>query len=252
MTNISYKLGKLSKDLEGERIEVAEGVSLPLTHSIQQVTNGDLTFYLGIEQGSQEWLDLRSKYITCSNAATLITRGKNFCLEANKKSMERTTPNGNSYADRGHVIENDTREELNAFLKPMGMRLETCAFITNKKYPGAGYSPDGLIVPLKSVCWWEEDFIPVEFKAYNDVVIRQVDGEKKEVRTNKHLKATKDFENVPMLARAQCQMEMLLTGTDMVCLVLSNPDAVEGEDKVKVWWVHKEELIQERLIKKLL
>lgn len=219
--------------------------------NIKTINVGDLTFHFGIEQGSQEWLDLRSNYVTCSNAATLLTRGKNFCLEANRLAMKRTTPNGNSYADRGHVIEAETRDDLNAFLEPIGMRLETCAFITNSQYPAAGYSPDGLIVPKDSANWWEEEFIPVEFKAYNDVVIRQINGVKTEVHTNKHLKATEDFENVPLLARAQCQMEMLLTGADTLCLVLSNPDVVGDEEKVKVWWVKKDEKIQQRLIQKL-
>lgn len=218
---------------------------------LENIKVGDLTFYLGIEQGTQEWLKLRANRVTCSNAITLLTRGKNFCLEANKLAMERITPNGNTYAERGHVIENETRDELNAFLKTHGLRLETCTFITNDKYPDAGYSPDGLIVPLNSERWWEGDFIPVEFKAYNDVVTRQVNGEKVKVKTNKHLKATQNFDDVPLLARAQCQMEMLLTGANKLCLVLSNPDAEAGEERVKVWWVEKDDTIQSRLIQKL-
>lgn len=226
---------------------------LPDANRLQltEVKHGDLTFHLGFEQGSQEWLEMRSKYITCSNAETLLTRGKNFCIEANRLAAKRITPNGNGYAERGHAIEAEMRDELNAFLEPMGMRLETCAFITNAKYPDAGYSPDGLIVPLDKPCWWEEDFIPVEFKAYNDVVVRQVGGVKQEVVTNKHLKATKDFDEVPLLARAQCQMEMLMTDTDTLCLVLANPDAVDGEDRLKVWWVKRDGLICQRLIQKL-
>lgn len=218
---------------------------------ISNVKVGNLTFYFGIEQGTQEWLELRANRVTCSNAATLLTRGKNFCLEANELAMKRMTPNGNTYAERGHVIEAETRDELNVFLRPLGLHLVTCTFITNDKYPNAGYSPDGLIVPLGKPCWWEEPFIPVELKAYNDVVIRQVNGVKTEVQTNKHLKATEDFENVPLVARAQCQMEMLVANADQVCLILSNPDAVEEEDRVKIWWVHKEQEIQDRLIQKL-
>lgn len=213
--------------------------------------HGKLSFHFGVEQGTQEWLELRSGLVTCSNASTLLTRGKNFCLEANAKAMERITPNGNSYAERGHVIENEVRELFNQHLADMGLVIHTCAFITNSDYPEAGYSPDGLIAPLGVDNWWEAPLIPLEVKAYNDVVTRQIGGVKAEVRTEKHLKATLDLENVPVLARAQCQMEMLITGSDQVCLLLANPDAVAGEDKVKLWWIKKDQKIQDRLIKKL-
>lgn len=221
---------------------------------ISKVKAGKLTFYFGIEQGTQEWLELRKGRVTCSNALTLLQRGKNFCLEANDLAARRTSPNGNTYAERGHVIEYETREELNAFLQPLGLKLVTCTFITNDDYPNAGYSPDGLIVPLNVVDWWNYDgaFIPAEFKAYNDVTIRQdSEGNKIKVRTDKHLKATKDKGEIPTVAQAQCQMEMLIMEANQVCLVLSNPDAVKGEDRVKMWWIDRDEKICSRLIQKL-
>lgn len=221
--------------------------------SIQKITSGKLTFWFGVEQGTQEWLELRKGRITCSNAATLMARGKNFCLQANEDAADRITPNGNNYAERGHVIENETRDNLNAFLQPFGLKLVTCAFITNSDYPDAGYSPDGLIVPLDVDDWTkEENFIPAEFKAYNDVVVRQKEGgEKVLVHKNKHHKAVNDFDEVPVEARAQCQMEMLITEADKLCLVLANPDAENEDEKVKVWWVDKDEKFQNRLIQKL-
>lgn len=217
------------------------------------IKSGKLTFYFGIEQGTQEWLELRRGRVTCSNALTLLQRGKNYCLEANDLAAARLTPNGNTYAERGHVIEAETREELNAFLQQHGLKLETCTFITNDDYPMAGYSPDGLIVPIGNEKWWESrEFIPAEFKAYNDVTVRQGEGgEKVLVHTDKHLKATKNLDDVPTVAQAQCQMEMLIMEADKLCLVLANPDATNGEDRVKVWWVNRNEKICNRLIQKL-
>lgn len=214
---------------------------------------GKLTFYFGVEQGTQEWLELRKGRVTCSNALTLLTRGKNFCLEANELAASRMTPNGNNYAERGHIIEYETREELNAFLQEKGLKLVTCTFITNDDYPNAGYSPDGLIVPLGVVDWWNcGKFIPTEFKAYNDVTVRQnAQGELIEVKTNKHLLATQDVSNIPTVAQAQCQMEMLITEADSLCLILANPDASKNEDRVKTWWINRDEKICNRLIKKL-
>lgn len=214
---------------------------------------GKLCFYFGVEQGTQEWLNLRKGRVTCSNALTLLQRGKNFCLEANELAAKRITPNGNAYAERGHVIEHETREELNAFLQPYGLKLVTCTFITNDDYPDAGYSPDGLIVPLHVADWWNYgEFIPAEFKAYNDVTKRQdSSGNLVEFRTDKHLKAIKDVDNVPTVAQAQCQMEMLMLDAKKLCLVLANPDAEHDEDRVKVWWLDRDEKICNRLIKKL-
>ena len=40
---------------------------------VEKIKSGKLTFYFGIEQGSQEWLDLRADKVTCSNALTLPT-----------------------------------------------------------------------------------------------------------------------------------------------------------------------------------
>lgn len=216
------------------------------------IKSGKLTFYFGVEQGTQEWLDMRKGRVTCSNALTLLTRGKNFCLEANNLAANRITPNGNGYAERGHVIESETREELNSFLQKFSLKLETCTFITNDDYPDAGYSPDGLIVPLFAEKWWESGhFIPAEFKAYNDFTIRQKDGHQIVVQSDKHHHAVQNFDQVPLVAKAQCQMEMLMVGAEKLCLVLANPDAQDEYERVKIWWVDQDEKIRNRLIEKL-
>lgn len=211
---------------------------------------GDITFYFGIEQGTQEWLDLRKGRVTCSNAETLLTSGVNKCLQKNEDSANRLTPNGNSYAERGHVVEDEVREALNEQLRPSGFEVKTATFITNDKYPNAGYSPDGLIVKLGDDNWVKNGingYSPVEIKAYNDVVVRNG----KEVKVNKHKKACENFEDVPFGARMQMQMEMMMCEADELVLVLANPDAEEGVPKVHIWRVERDEKIIEKIKEKL-
>lgn len=221
--------------------------------AIQKVKAGKLTFYFGIEQGTQEWLDLRVGRVTCSNALTLLTRGKEFCKEANLLSAERTTPNGNGYAERGHVIEDEARNALNAQLEKSGYKLVTCAFITHDDYPDAGYSPDGLIVPIDLEDWWNYgEFTPAEFKAYNDVTERQGEGGQKVlVRSDKHKKAAANLEDVPLVARCQCQMEMLMCDAKECFLILANPDATGDEPKIAHHIVKRDEKVCQRLADKL-
>lgn len=212
-----------------------------------------LTFYFGVEQGTQEWLDLRANRVTCSNAYKLLTRGKNFCIEDNRLAAKRLTPNGNQYAERGHVVEEEARNEFNKLLEPQGYRIETCTFITNDDYPEAGYSPDGLIVPLDVEDWLEAgEFIPLECKAYNDVVERWDKEAKRyvQVRVDKHLKAVEDYNNVPISARMQIQMEMLMVGAKTLVLLLANPDADDAH-KVHFHYVQADEKIQEKLSQRL-
>lgn len=224
-----------------------------MTEELKTIKHGKLTFYFGIEQGTQEWLDLRKNKVTCSNALTLLTRGKNFCIEANRLSAERTTPNGNTYAERGHIIEDETREMLNEQLKASGFKLVTCTFITHDDYPDAGYSPDGLIVPLDLENWWEYDeFVPAEFKAYNDVTERQTAGGKVEkFRSDKHRKAAADVNEVPLVARCQCQMEMLMTNATQLFLILANPDATGDEPKIAHHIIKRDDNVCNRLADKL-
>lgn len=49
---------------------------------------GDLTLYFGIEQGTQEWLELRKGRVTCSNAQLLLTNGVKRCLAENERAAE--------------------------------------------------------------------------------------------------------------------------------------------------------------------
>lgn len=202
---------------------------------------GKLSLYFGIEQGTQEWLDLREGKITCSNAKTLLYRGKKACLDANRRAAGRLRPNGNSYAERGHVVEAEAKEEFNNIIAERGLRILDCTFVTNSDFPEAGYSPDGLIVDMNDDAPCE--FIPLEVKAYNDWVERN--GER--VYVGKHTKAVEDFKNVPMDAYYQMQMEMLMVNAPMVFLLLANPDCDDETKKVKLWEVKRDEMVINRL-----
>lgn len=243
---------------------------------------GDLTLYFGIEQGTQEWLELRKGRVTCSNAQLLMSTGVKRCIAENERAADYIRPNGNSYAERGHVIEFESREELNEKLSLLDppLEIQTCTFITNSKYPIAGYSPDGLIVHKDDENWVKGGgFIPVEFKAYNDVVERTYDVDtpsnpyhiKKnegeyivdeyvndegakvgKVYVGKHEKACKSLDNVPLVARCQMQMEMLMCDAKELFLVLANPDAKEGVPKVHIHHVEKDPDMCARIVAQLL
>lgn len=201
---------------------------------------GKLTFYYDIVQGTQEWLNARQGRITCSNALMLMNKGKNACMEANRLAAERLTPNGNFYAERGHVIEHEMKQAYNEQLKGRNLTLAECGFITNTDFPEAGYSPDGLICPLCSDGEPDLDSIEglAEFKAYNDIVER--DG--KQILTCKHRQACFDILKVPPQAIAQCNMAMLLTETDAVYLFLCNPDAEDTDEMIQKLLERKAEL----------
>lgn len=248
---------------------------------------GKLTFYDDVYQGTQEWLNLRNGKVTCSNALTLLTKGKNQCIEANLIALNNLKVNGNWYAERGHVIEFEFRETYNKSLAGVGFKLVECGFITNDDYPDAGYSPDGLITPLNNPTM----IIGLaEFKAYNDIVVRK-DGrgivptgapDEELVLTAKHRNACLEYESIPPQCIAQCNMAMLITETEVTKLFLCNPDAYKTDLMIKelldrgdadsmkmleeaipsgdyttptpmthVWTIKRDEEICNRLIKKL-
>lgn len=204
-----------------------------------------------VQQGTQEWLDLRSNKITCSNALLLLEKGPRACLATNVDAAERITPNGNFYAERGHALEADIREAFEQELSPNGLELIETGMITNDKYPLAGYSPDGLVVLKNSPA--DKFQAIVEIKAYNDYVKhKNSDGSLSAVYVGKHARACESYDNVPLEARVQIQMELLISEAPVCYLVLTNPDADANTPKVKIYTVEPDVKIQSRLIEKLL
>ena len=115
----------------------------------------------------------------------------------------------------------------------------------------------------------------MEIKSYNDVVERKGDpasviktlrkGDKilgiaynefgdlvTRVYVGKHANACKDYDNVPLVARAQIQMELLISEAPMCYLILYNPDATGTTPTAKTYTVLPDEKLQENLREKLL
>lgn len=215
---------------------VTKNVAKNPATAIQKIKQGKLTFYFGIEQGTQEWLDLRSQLVTCSNSLALCDKGQVHAREINRQHAMRRTPNGNEYAERGHVLEDEVRELLEREFNNDEYELMSCSFITNDDYPGAGYSPDVILVhkPTKRF------LAPFEIKCFNDVT--RVWNKKKrryDLRIkNKHKECCEDVNNIPLENRMQFEMEMVMTETDMVMVVLYNPNA-DVEHGVPVLKIHR-------------
>lgn len=207
-----------------------------MSYSVRKV--GKLTFYDNVTQGTQEWLDLRAGRVTCSNALTLMNKGKEQCKEANRIALNNLKVNGNWYAERGHVIEFEFKEAYNKVLATKGLQMIDCGFITNDDYPDAGYSPDGLITPINDPT---QILGLAEFKAYNDIVVRKEgkgcvptgSDDEELALTAKHRNACLDELYIPPNCIAQCNMAMVLMEMDSVTLFLCNPDAAKTDEMIK-------------------
>lgn len=105
-----------------------------------------------IEQGSQEWLDLRLGIVTCSELDCLLVNGKGeagFGAGAftymNTLIGERITGEaadpfiGNRHTERGHELEGVAR---GLYQERCGVQTQQVAIILNH---GIGYSPDSLV-----------------------------------------------------------------------------------------------------------
>lgn len=205
------------------------------TDTVIKVKQGKLTFYYGVEQGTQAWLDLRSQLVTCSNSLALCYKGGEHAREINRQHAKRTTPNESKYTLRGHILEDEIREKLEEVFNNDTQELVSCSFITNEDYIGAGYSPDGIIRDKKT----GEFIAPIEIKCFNDVTEnwnRKTHMYEKKV-TNKHKSCCESVENIPLENRMQFEMEMLITETEQLVVVLYNPEA-DIEHGVPILKIH--------------
>ncbi|WP_330113961.1 lambda exonuclease family protein [Pseudomonas sp. JS3066] len=105
-----------------------------------------------IEQGSQEWLNLRLGIITCSELECLLVNGKGTAgfgagaltymdtLIGERITGEAADPfQGNRHTERGHELEGKARD---LYVARTGAELDQVAIILNH---GIGYSPDALV-----------------------------------------------------------------------------------------------------------
>ncbi len=104
-----------------------------------------MEIFKDIDQGSQEWLNMRLGLITCSEIKTIRADGAGAQTYINGLAYERITGessavfSGNLWTERGHELEPMARE---AYERKTGFEVEQVSFIKNL---GFGYSPDGVV-----------------------------------------------------------------------------------------------------------
>lgn len=168
-----------------------------------------------VEQGSDEWFALRKGRITASNAAALLLKGVNAALL--KNNLDGINGGGSFWSNRGHTLEPEAIEIYEAV---KGISVERAGFITNDRYPNAGYSPDG----------WEP---MVEVKCFAPA---------------KHLECLTE---VPMEVYAQCQFGLMVAEKDVIDLLLYNPDIEDDKLCFKIVPIYRDEKLIERFERKL-
>ena len=101
--------------------------------------NNHIHYRDDIEQGSEEWLQLRKNRISGSTAHKLLGRG---IPSLNSFNTEEASFSGNFATKRGHLLEDEAIELYEAINE---VEVLKTGFVTNDKYPMAIYSPDGYL-----------------------------------------------------------------------------------------------------------
>jgi hypothetical protein len=145
--------------------------------------------YYYMEQRSPIWHKYREGKWTGSTAIDLL-RGKLTPPQSDNNY-------DNKYMLRGRVLE---PLAIEAYERKTGRSVAHYGFITNSKYPHAGYSPDGV----------DHDGNLLEVKCLN---------------TEKHNAIISGDLPIPTEYLAQIQFGLLITGIEKAKLILYNPDA---------------------------
>ena len=170
-----------------------------------------------LEQGTPEWLEIRSKYLTGTDAYSFVI--KEIPVEQILVNKTNNLFTGNYYTRRGQELEPTNRY---IWSQVNGLEVRTLGFICSDRFQIAGYSPDGLVY---------QDNKPVgliECKSFNEV---------------RHLK---NYEYAETAILLQMEWGMFVTGLPWCDLCLYNPDIQD----VKQQWLCKRyyatEAIQDR------
>lgn len=173
-----------------------------------------------IEQGTQEWFELRKGKLTGSNATPIGANGAGlitYCKEVVMEliGIEKKQLTG-SDIERGNELESYARM---CYELKEGVSVREVGFITNTKYENVGVSPDGLV--------GEEGGI--EIKAKNDMKhFNLLMGEENEIPNN------------------QIQMLLLVTERKWWDFVSYNPNFSQP---LFVKRIYSDEIYQAKLIK---
>lgn len=156
-----------------------------------------------VEQGSEEWDALRADFYTGTSAEKVLehsTKTKYVNGVSTPYAVNiASTFKGNFYTKRGHALEDEAIDLLQAITKEVGIRLESgrkVGFVTNSKFQKCGYSPDDLYPDHT-----------VEVKAFNK---------------EKHLQLING--NIPFKILAQIHYGMLICGVKFCHFIPYNPD----------------------------
>lgn len=156
-----------------------------------------------VEQGTEEWFELRRQYpLTASNAQAIGNNGKGletlvWNALAERYSFAEKERMTNVHTERGNELEENARA---IYELETGRKVETVGFVTNSKISKVGgASPDGLV---------GKDGL-IEIKCFDDT---------------KHFKATIAGLVPESQYMWQMQMQMLFTGRKWVDFVIYNPN----------------------------
>ena len=176
-----------------------------------------------IEQGTDEWLQLREGLYTGSNADKLLKHSGSVKIVNGVASAyalsEITGFGGNFHTRRGHILEEEAIELYEQIKK---VEVDRPGFVTNTKYPTCGYSPDG-IRPDRTI----------ECKAFDP---------------DKHMKMFNG--EIPLKVLAQCHFGMILCGKKICDLLIYNPD-LEAKYAFKVITIRYNSSIAQNFRRKL-
>lgn len=175
-----------------------------------------------VKQKTDEWFKLRLEYpFTASDAQSIGSQGKGLetlCWEKIAERLSKSDKNrlSNEHTERGEELEPQARR---IYELETGYKVSEVGFITNKKYPLAGASPDGLVDSIRK-------FGLLEIKCFDDA---------------KHLRFTVEKE-IESKYQWQMQMQMLITERKWCDFVAFNPNferslvivrVERDEDKIK-------------------
>jgi hypothetical protein len=155
-----------------------------------------------VEQGTNEWDELRSGIYTGSNADKLLAHSTQFKVVDGIASgyalTEITGFGGNFHTRRGHLLEDEAIELYQEITGEVGIRFDDgsrVGFVTNSLFTGCGYSPDDIYPEYT-----------VECKAFTK---------------EKHLAMLAG--NIPLKVLAQCHFGMVICGKKLCKLLPYNP-----------------------------
>lgn len=144
-----------------------------------------------VEQGSNEWHQLRAGKYTGASAHKLLKFGAIDYSLTNSGNFR-----GNFWTKRGHILEEEAIELYETIKK---VSIDRPGFVTNSRYPDCGYSPDGLA----------PDRI-IEVKSFDE---------------KKHLEIYHaDPESIPITILGQVHFGMFICEIDSADLVIYNPN----------------------------